>query len=114
VQKRLGPVPVLDLSPRLAGAGSAAEMRASARLPGYPADMATLEELERRVEQLEEQVRRQFPAKIDAVAYGVSLVHADTRAIRETLAGHGQALDRHGEMLQEILRRLPTGPGEAG
>jgi hypothetical protein len=89
-------------------------MRASAGRPGYPADMATLEELERRVEQLEEQVRHQFPAKLDAVAYGVSLVHADTQAIRETLAGHGQALDSHREMLQEILRRLPLGPGEAG
>jgi hypothetical protein len=93
---------------------SAAEIRANARLPGYPADMATLEELERRVEQLEGQVRHQFPAKIDAVAYGVSLVPADTQAIRETLAEHGQAFDSHGEMLQEILRRLPTGPGEAG
>ena len=90
--------------------------------------MATLEELERRVEQLEEQLRRELPTKVDAVAYGVSLVHADTQAIREaldrqgeTLAEHGAALtqqietlDSHGQMLQEILRRLPAGPGEVG
>jgi hypothetical protein len=62
--------------------------------------MTTLEELERRVEQLEEQVEHALPAKIDAVAYLLSVVHEDTRAIR-------RALDGHGEMLQEILRRLP-------
>jgi len=49
---------------------------------GHPADMATLEELERRVEQLGEQFRRTFPAKIDAVAYGLSLVHEDLRGYR--------------------------------
>jgi hypothetical protein len=62
--------------------------------------MSTLEELERRVEQLEEQVERALPAKIDAVAYLLSVVHEETRAIREILDGHGQ-------MLQEILRRPP-------
>lgn len=81
--------------------------------------MATMEELERRVEQLEEQVRHVLPAKIDAVAYGLSLVHEDLRAFRDetrtTLAQHGEQLagvdrrlDRHGEMLTEILRRLPA------
>jgi hypothetical protein len=74
-------------------------------------------------------------AKIDAVAYGLSLVHEDLRAFRgemgERLGSieigldrHGELLgsisdrierqearlERHGEMLQEILRRLPGGP----
>jgi hypothetical protein len=62
--------------------------------------MASLEELERRIEQLEEQVERALPAKIDAVAYLLSVVHEETRAIR-------QILDGHGRMLQEILGRLP-------
>jgi hypothetical protein len=70
--------------------------------------------LEARVAELEHQLRNLLPAKIDAVSYGVSLVHEDTRAIRETLTHHGdqlgsieRRLDRHGEMLTEILRRLP-------
>jgi hypothetical protein len=66
--------------------------------------MSTLEELERRVEQLEEQVEHALPAKIDAVAYLLSVVHEDTRAIRQILDGHGQ-------MLQEILRRQPGHEG---
>lgn len=76
---------------------------------------ATGEELEHRVEQLEELARFTLPAKIDAVAYGLSLVHGDVRAIRETLDGHGEQLRQHGEMLtdhgrmlEEILRRLPA------
>jgi hypothetical protein len=75
---------------------------------GYPADMATMEELERRVEQLEEQFRHAFPAKIDAVAYGVSLVHEDLRGFREETRA---TLSQHGELLQEILHRLPAAPG---
>jgi hypothetical protein len=66
--------------------------------------MSTLEELERRVEQLEEQVEHAIPAKIDAVAYLLSVVHEETRAIRQLLDGHGQ-------MLQEILRRQPGHEG---
>ena len=66
--------------------------------------MATLEELERRVEQLEDQVEHALPAKIDAVAYLLSVVHEETRAIRQTL-------DAHGQMLEEILRRLPGHEG---
>jgi len=66
--------------------------------------MSTLEELERRVEQLEEQVAHALPAKIDAVAYLLSVVHEETRAIREILDGQGR-------MLQEILRRPPGGEG---
>jgi hypothetical protein len=66
--------------------------------------MGTIEELERRVEQLEEQVEHALPAKIDAVAYLLSVVHEETRAIRQSLDGHSQ-------MLQEILRRLPASEG---
>jgi hypothetical protein len=66
--------------------------------------MVTLEELELRVDQLEEQVERGLPAKIDAVAYLLSVVHEETRAVREILDGHSQ-------MLQEILRRLPAAEG---
>jgi hypothetical protein len=66
--------------------------------------MSTLEELERRVEQLEEQAEHAIPAKIDAVAYLLSVVHEETRAIRQLLDGHGQ-------MLQEILRRQPGHEG---
>ena len=66
--------------------------------------MGTIEELELRVDQLEEQVDRGLPAKIDAVAYLLSVVHEETRAIRQTLDGHSQ-------MLQEILRRLPASDG---
>jgi hypothetical protein len=66
--------------------------------------MASLEELERRIEQLEEQVERALPAKIDAVAYLLSVVHEETRAIRQILDGHGQ-------MLQEIRGRLPGREG---
>ncbi|MGO9219643.1 MAG: hypothetical protein ACLP5E_18045 [Streptosporangiaceae bacterium] len=62
--------------------------------------MVTLEELERRVELLEDQVEHALPAKIDAVAYLLSVVHEETRAIRQTLDGNGR-------MLQEILGRLP-------
>ena len=66
--------------------------------------MVTLEELELRVEQLEEQVDHALPAKIDAVAYLLSVVHEETRAIRQTL-------DAHGQMLQELLRGLPGHEG---
>ena len=62
--------------------------------------------LEARVAELERQMRHVLPGKIDAVSYAVSLVHEDTQVIRETLAGHG-------ELLEEILRRLP-GAGAPG
>jgi hypothetical protein len=70
--------------------------------------------LEARVAELEQQLRHMLPAKIDAVSYGLGLVHADTQHIRETQDIHTAALerqetrlDRHGELLAEILRRLP-------
>ncbi len=78
--------------------------------------------LEARVAELEQQIRQILPAKIDAVSYGLSLVHEDTRAIRETLDRHGAILEQMGnilaqhetsqvrqrELLEEILLRLPT------
>ena len=94
--------------------------------------------LEARVADLEKQVRHMLPTKIDAVSYAVSLVHEDTRYLREQSDIHGAALqrldtrldrqsdllgrqgdrlqgvesrlDRHGDLLQEVLRRLPAGP----
>jgi hypothetical protein len=78
--------------------------------------------LEQRVADLEQQVRHVLPAKIDAVAYGVSLVHEDVRALRgEVQSGFAEV---HAELaafrsallgfreetqgaLAEIMRRLP-------
>ena len=74
--------------------------------------MSTLEELERRVEQLEEQVERALPAKIDAVAYLLSVVHEETRAIREILDGHGS--DAAGDSPPAACRRTLTGRGPPG
>jgi len=69
------------------------------------------------VADLEQQMRHMLPAKIDAVSYAVSLVHEEMRYLREESDIHGAALkrqearlDRHGELLEEILRRLPAGP----
>jgi hypothetical protein len=95
--------------------------------------------LEARVAELEQQIRHMLPARIDAVAYGLSIVHEDLRAFRsemvefrgetrmqlerqgEQLDRHGDQLgslgtrmDRHGELLEAILRRLPPAAGEAG
>jgi hypothetical protein len=84
--------------------------------------------LEQRVTRLERRVDHQLEHKVDAVAYGLSLVHEDVRAMRERvdwisqvqqehgellashgemLVSHGKMLKSHGEMLAEILRRLP-------
>jgi uncharacterized coiled-coil protein SlyX len=74
--------------------------------------------LEARVSELEQQVRYMLPVKIDAVSYGVSLVHEDTRYLREQSDIHGAALvrletrlDRHGDLLHQhgdALERLET------
>lgn len=71
-------------------------------------------DLEARVTELEHQARNVLPQKIDAVAYGLSLVHQDVREIRRTQDEHGLLLADHGEQLgairgtlAEILRRLP-------
>ena len=58
--------------------------------------------LEARVAELERQMRQVLPGKIDAANFAISLVHEDTRAIRDTL-------DKHGTLLEEILRRPPAG-----
>ena len=97
--------------------------------------------LEARVTALEHEIRNVVSQKIDAVAFGVSVMHGE---MTETLGAHGEQLaairleqdrigdrldghdgrfdaiegrlDSHGEMLAEILRRLPGGPsnGPAG
>ena len=65
-----------------------------------------------------------LPANIDAVSCGLGLVHADTQYVRDTRDLQTAALDRqetrldrqatrlrrHGELLAEILRRLPEPP----
>jgi hypothetical protein len=89
--------------------------------------------LEARVSELEQQMRNVLPYKIDAVAFGVSVMH---REVMEQLGEHGERLSRielqlgehgerldsidqrldsqsqaltdHGHMLAEILRRLPN------
>jgi hypothetical protein len=76
--------------------------------------------LEARVSELEHQMRQVLPHRVDAVAYGLSLVHEDLRAFRDEMTEfRGETrmrLDRHGELLDEILRRLPSRPsnGPAG
>ena len=69
--------------------------------------------LEARVAGLEQQMRHILPAKIDAVSFGVSVMHGE---MTETLGEHGEQLaairleqERQGETLAEILRRLPGG-----
>jgi hypothetical protein len=81
--------------------------------------------LEARVADLEQQMRHILPAKIDAMNFGISILHEDQRALREETERRLDAmdgrfdgidgrldamdgrLDSHGAMLQEILRRLP-------
>lgn len=66
--------------------------------------------LEARVYELEQQMRHILPAKVDSINYAISLVHADTQAMREMLDYHSGQFERHGQMLAEILRRLPERP----
>lgn len=67
--------------------------------------------LEARAAELEQQMGHMLPAKIDAVAYGVSIPHEDVRVIRETQAEHGMVLSDIRDSLGEILRRLPPPEG---
>ena len=77
--------------------------------------------LEARVAELEQQMRHILPHRVDAVAYGLSLVHEDLRAFRQEMAEFrdetraafvsvGEDLSQHGVLLAEILRRLPARP----
>jgi hypothetical protein len=65
---------------------------------------ATVEELAARVARLEEDMSRIRDLRLDvglqAQAYGLSLVHTDTQAIRADMADVKQ-------MLGEVLSRLP-------
>lgn len=86
---------------------------------------ADFEALEARVAELEYQMRHILPAKMDAMNFGIGILNEDLRALREeTAARFGRLearfdaqetrMDRHGELLQEILRRLPpAGDGDA-
>lgn len=90
--------------------------------------------LEARVADPEHQLRNVLPAKTDAISYGVSVMHGEMTEqfgearertgrielalgkVSDRLDGHDRRfdaidrrLDRHGEMLAEILRRLPGG-----
>jgi chromosome segregation ATPase len=69
--------------------------------------------LEARVAELEQQMRHMLPAKVDAVSYAVSLVHGDTRYLREQSDIHGAALQRletrldgHSDQLHQLGTRL--------
>lgn len=66
---------------------------------------ATVEELAARVARLEEDMSRIRDLRLDvglqAQAYGLSLVHTDTQAIRADMAEVKQ-------MLGEVLSRLPS------
>ena len=50
--------------------------------------------------------------KLDALAQGISDLHEDVGTIRATAGARFDSLDRkladHGQMLAEILRRLPA------
>lgn len=75
---------------------------------------ADYDALEARVAELEQQIRHILPAKMDAMNFGISVLHDEARAFREDTAARFDRLetrmDRHGEMLQELLRRLPSPP----
>ena len=75
--------------------------------------------LEARVAELEQQMRHILPAKVDAVSYGVSLVHEDLRAFRgemgERLGSIEIRLDEHRDRLTGMdaaLGRLETRFGD--
>ena len=76
--------------------------------------------LEARVAELEQQIRNVLPQKIDAVSYGVSVMHGEMTEqfgdMRERLGRIELGQEGQGEQLAEILRRLPGGPsnGPAG
>ena len=85
--------------------------------------------LEARITALEEQRLHVVLSKLDGLAYGDSQVHEDVRALRAesstAMAWQGERLDsiesmltenlrrleRHGELLEEIMRRLPAQEG---
>lgn len=76
--------------------------------------------LEARVAELEQQMRRVLPQKIDAIGFGVSVMHGEMTEqfgeMRERLGRMELRQERQGDQLAEILRRLPPGSsnGPAG
>jgi hypothetical protein len=73
----------------------------------------TVEELAVRVARLEEDVSRIRDLRLDvglqAQAYGLSLVHTDTQAIRADVAEVKADVAEVKQMLGEVLSRLPHG-----
>lgn len=70
--------------------------------------------LEARVTRLEQRVDQQLEHKIDSVGYGLSLTHEEVREVRRKQDEHSLLLESHGEMLREILRRLPPPADDSG
>ncbi len=85
-------------------AGVAARLRAAA---DYTA-------LEARVAELEQQIRHILPQKIDAIGFGISVMHGEMTEqfgdMRERLGRIELGQELQGEHLAEILRRLPGRP----
>jgi hypothetical protein len=75
---------------------------------------ADYDALEARVAELEQQLRHILPAKIDAVSYGLGRLHGKVQDFRgEMTEFRGETrieLERHRDLLEEILRRLPADP----
>ncbi|HEY2639952.1 MAG TPA: hypothetical protein VGI66_08720 [Streptosporangiaceae bacterium] len=73
------------------------------------------EERPARVAELEHHIRNVLRQKIDAVSYGISVMHGEMTEqlgdVRERLGRIELALDKQGEQLAEVLCRLPGGPG---
>jgi flagellar biosynthesis/type III secretory pathway chaperone len=67
---------------------------------------ATLMELEQRVRALETRQGR-TDEDVTALIGTVDEIHEDTQALRAEAAEHGQVLREHGELLRQILQRLP-------
>jgi len=62
--------------------------------------------LETRVSELERQMKHELPYRIDAIAFGVGLIHQDTVAMRATLDEHTARLDGIATRLDGIDTRL--------
>ncbi len=62
--------------------------------------------LETRVSELERQMKHELPYRIDAIAFGVGLIHQDTVAMRATPAEHTARLDGIDTRLDGIDTRL--------
>jgi hypothetical protein len=75
---------------------------------------ADYDALEARVAEIEQQLRHILPAKIDAVSYGLGRLHGEVQDFRGEMTEFRSEtrieLERHRDLLEEILRRLPADP----